>query len=52
MDELDRLLAQAMHAAQEEYAPGPLALCHVGSDGGARAAFVVDLTLGGQRRDR
>ncbi|PYN38705.1 MAG: hypothetical protein DME01_00795, partial [Candidatus Rokuibacteriota bacterium] len=37
------LLAQAMHAVQEGYAPGPLALCHVGSDSGARAAFVVGL---------
>lgn len=35
------LLAQALHAWQEGYAPGPLALCHVGSDSGARAAFVV-----------
>jgi 3-oxoacyl-[acyl-carrier-protein] synthase I len=46
------LLAQAMHAAQEAYAPGPLALCHVGSDGGARAAFVVGLTEGGRRSVR
>jgi 3-oxoacyl-[acyl-carrier-protein] synthase-1 len=37
------LLAQAMHAAQEGYAPGPLALCHVGSDSGERAAIVVAL---------
>jgi 3-oxoacyl-[acyl-carrier-protein] synthase-1 len=37
------LLAQAMHAAQEGYAPGPLALCHVGSDSGERAAIVVTL---------
>jgi len=35
------LLAQAMHAAEEGYAPGPLALCHVGSDAGERAALVV-----------
>jgi 3-oxoacyl-[acyl-carrier-protein] synthase-1 len=35
------LLAQARHAALEDYAPGPLALCHVGSDAGARAALVV-----------
>lgn len=40
------LLAQAMHAAQEEYAPGPLALCHVGGDSGARAAMVVGLRRG------
>lgn len=37
------LLSQAMHAAQEQYAPGPLALCHVGSDAGTRAALVVAL---------
>lgn len=37
------LLAQAMHAAQEGYAPGRLALCHVGSDAGERAALVVGL---------
>jgi 3-oxoacyl-[acyl-carrier-protein] synthase-1 len=37
------LLAQAMDAMQQGYAPGPLALCHVGSDSGARAAFVVGL---------
>jgi 3-oxoacyl-[acyl-carrier-protein] synthase-1 len=41
------LLAQAMHAAQEQYAPGPLALCHVGSDAGARVALVVALRRGG-----
>lgn len=41
------LLAQAMDAAREGYAPGPLALCHVGSDSGERAAVVVAL----QRRD-
>ena len=41
------LLAQAMHAAREQYAPGPLALCHVGSDTGERAALVVSL----QRRN-
>lgn len=41
------LLAQAMHAAREGYAPGPLALCHVGSEEGARAAFVVGLHRGG-----
>ena len=37
------LFAQAMHAARERYAPGQLALCHVGSDSGERAAFVVGL---------
>jgi 3-oxoacyl-[acyl-carrier-protein] synthase I len=41
------LLAQAIHASQQGYAPGPLALCHVGSDAGLRAAFVV-----GVNRDR
>jgi 3-oxoacyl-[acyl-carrier-protein] synthase I len=41
------LLAQAMHAAREGYAPGPLVLCHVGSDSGERAAMVVEL----QRRN-
>lgn len=35
------LLAQALHAGREGYAPGPLALCHVGSDAGARAALVL-----------
>lgn len=35
------LLAQAMHAAQHGYAPTPLALCHLGSDEGERAALVV-----------
>ncbi|MEZ2354720.1 hypothetical protein, partial [Caballeronia sp. RCC_10] len=37
------LLAQAMHAAQEGYAPGSLAVCHVSNDGGERAAVVVGL---------
>ena len=35
------LLAQAMHADHKGYAPGPLALCHVGNDSGSRAAFIV-----------
>ncbi|MDO9235236.1 MAG: hypothetical protein Q7U28_04275 [Aquabacterium sp.] len=35
------LLAQALHAGREGYAPGALALCHVGSDAGGRAAVVV-----------
>jgi len=45
------LLAQALHAGQQGYAPGPLALCHVGSDSGARAAFVVGVSRreGGRR---
>ena len=37
------LLAQAMHAGQQGYGPGPLALCHIGSDDGQRAALVVGL---------
>lgn len=39
------LLAQAAHAAVYGYAPGPLALCHLGSDDGERAALVVDMHL-------
>jgi len=35
------LLAQALHAGQEGYAPGPRTLCHVGSDAGERGAVVV-----------
>lgn len=35
------LLAWADDAAEKGYAPGPLALCHVGSDAGERAALVV-----------
>ncbi|WP_343634101.1 hypothetical protein [Roseateles sp.] len=35
------LLAQAAHAAAHGYAPGPLGLCHVGADAGARAALVL-----------
>jgi 3-oxoacyl-[acyl-carrier-protein] synthase-1 len=35
------LLAWALHAARHGYAPGALALCHVGSDAGQRAAMVV-----------
>jgi 3-oxoacyl-[acyl-carrier-protein] synthase-1 len=37
------LLAQAMHAAQMAYAPGNLAMCHVGNDDGTRAAMIVGL---------
>ncbi|NKI94698.1 hypothetical protein [Rhizobacter sp. SG703] len=37
------LLAQAAHAALHGYAPGPLALCHVGSDAGERAALVLQM---------
>jgi 3-oxoacyl-[acyl-carrier-protein] synthase-1 len=40
------LLAQAAHARQYRYAPGPFALCHVGSDDGGRAALIVDLRGG------
>jgi 3-oxoacyl-[acyl-carrier-protein] synthase-1 len=43
------LFAQALHAGSEDYAPGPLALCHVGSDAGARAAFVVRVNRRGGR---
>ncbi|MBI5255974.1 MAG: hypothetical protein HY855_05710 [Burkholderiales bacterium] len=39
------LLAQAAHAAVYGYAPGPLALCHLGSDAGERAALVLDMHL-------
>jgi 3-oxoacyl-[acyl-carrier-protein] synthase I len=35
------LLAQAAHATLKQYAPGALALCHIGSDAGERAAMVV-----------
>jgi len=37
------LLAQAAHAAVYRYAPGALALCHIGSDAGERAALVLGL---------
>ncbi len=44
------LLGQIMHAAQKGYAPGPIALCHVGTDDGIRAAMVVGLSqrIGGK----
>jgi 3-oxoacyl-[acyl-carrier-protein] synthase-1 len=42
------LLALARHAGQFGYAPGPLALCHVGSDDGQRAAFVLALPHSGE----
>jgi 3-oxoacyl-[acyl-carrier-protein] synthase I len=45
------LLAQAMHASREQYAPGRLVLCHVGSDAGERAALIAQLqrgTIGGE----
>ncbi|KPF67784.1 hypothetical protein IP84_12715 [beta proteobacterium AAP99] len=35
------LLAQARHAAQQGYAPGQRAICHLGADSGERAALVV-----------
>lgn len=35
------LLAWALHARQNGYAPGPIALCHVGNDGGERCAIVT-----------
>ena len=37
------LLGQTMHAAQKGYASGPLALCHIGTDDGIRAAMVLGL---------
>lgn len=37
------LFAQAKDALLHGYAPGPIALCHVGSDAGERAAFVLAL---------
>jgi 3-oxoacyl-[acyl-carrier-protein] synthase I len=37
------LLAQSAHAATHGYAPGPLCLCHIGSDAGARAALILRL---------
>jgi 3-oxoacyl-[acyl-carrier-protein] synthase-1 len=40
------LLAQAAHATLYRYAPGALALCHIGSDAGERAALVVRLQAG------
>lgn len=40
------LLAQAAHATLNRYAPGALALCHIGSDAGERAAMVVRLQAG------
>jgi 3-oxoacyl-[acyl-carrier-protein] synthase-1 len=35
------MLAWALHAGQKGYAPGDVALCHLGSDDGERAALVV-----------
>lgn len=35
------LLAVALTAARKGYAPGPGALCHLGSDDGERAAFIL-----------
>lgn len=42
------LLAWAFHAGQFGYAPGRLALCHVGSDDGQRAALVLALPDAGE----
>ncbi len=42
------LLAQAMHAVQEGYAPGPLAMCHISNDTGERAALIVGLRRPGK----
>ena len=41
------LLAQAFHAAQHGYAPGPLAMCHLGNDEGDRAALIVRMRHNG-----
>ncbi len=38
---LPALLAQALHAGHHGYAPPGLTLCHVASDAGGRAAFVL-----------
>ncbi|MEY4562692.1 MAG: hypothetical protein RLZZ618_1969 [Pseudomonadota bacterium] len=38
------LLAQALHAGLDGYAPSALALCHVGSDDGERAALVLGVS--------
>lgn len=38
---LPALLAQTLHAGHHGYAPSGLTLCHVGSDAGGRAAFVL-----------
>jgi 3-oxoacyl-[acyl-carrier-protein] synthase I len=39
------LLAQALHACQHGYAPGPWLICQVGDDAGQRAAIVVQGSL-------
>ena len=36
------LLAWAMHAQRKDYAPGPIALSHVGNDAGERCALVTE----------
>jgi len=43
------LLAWGLHAGQKGYAPGIRALCHVGSDGADRAAWVTEFDAGGRR---
>ena len=40
------LLAWAAHAFEHGYAPGPVALCHLGSDAGGRAALVLEPARG------
>ena len=35
------ILGVAQHAGEKEYAPGPVALCHVSDDGGNRGAVVI-----------
>ena len=42
------ILAVALHAGLKGYAPGQTALCHVGNDGGDRAAVVVKLNIEGR----
>jgi len=41
------ILGWALHAQQFAYAPGPLALCHVGSDDGQRAAIIAAPRISG-----
>jgi 3-oxoacyl-[acyl-carrier-protein] synthase-1 len=44
------VLALALHAGLHSYAPGPIALCHFGSDAGERAAAVVRFQPGAGTR--
>lgn len=45
------ILGWALHAQQFGYAPGPLTLCHVGSDDGQRAAIIAAPRIVGEPRD-